>query len=132
MSNPFIHKATTITTKRLNRLQSARYTTHKRHLMKLHGIDIPEHAIEQFCRQHRIRRLALFGSIVRDDFTHDSDIDMLVEFEPGATPGFAFFTLQRELSKIIGHPVDLNTPAELSPYFREQVLHEAEVLYDAA
>lgn len=88
--------------------------------------------IAAFCRANRIRRLALFGSILRDDFGPDSDVDVLVEFEPGARTGLAFFRMQRELSEMFGRPVDLNTPGFLSRYFRDQVLHEAEVLYDAA
>jgi len=100
--------------------------------MKLHGIDIPHDKIAEFCRKHRIRRLALFGSILRDDFTPDSDIDVLVEFEPGARTGFAFFGMQEELSKILGHKVDLNTPGFLSKYFRDEVMREAKELYVAA
>ena len=100
--------------------------------MRYHGIEIPMAKIEAFCRENRIVRLALFGSILREDFRPDSDIDVLVEFEPGATPGFGFFGLQEELSELLGRKVDLNTPNCLSKYFRDEVLHEAEVLYDAA
>lgn len=100
--------------------------------MKYHGIDIPHDRIAAFCREHRIRRLALFGSILRDDFGPESDIDVLVEFEPGATPGFSFFGMQDALSRMLGRKVDLNTPAALSRYFRDEVLHEAQVFYDAA
>jgi len=82
--------------------------------------------------RHRIQRLALFGSILRNDFGPQSDIDILVEFEPGAAPGFGFIAIQDELSEIFGRPVDLHTPASLSRYFREEVVHEAEPLYDAA
>lgn len=88
--------------------------------------------IADFCRRHHIRRLALFGSVLRDDFRPDSDIDVLVEFEPDHIPGLAFFVMQRELSEILGRPVDLNTPGSLSRYFRDQVLAEAEIQYDAA
>jgi predicted nucleotidyltransferase len=84
-----------------------------------------------FCRQHGVRRLALFGSALRDDFRPDSDLDLLVEFEPGRTPGLAFFGMQDELSALLGRPVDLNTPASLSPLFRDAVLESAKVLYDA-
>lgn len=97
--------------------------------MRIHGIDIPETQIEAFCRRHRIRRLALFGSILGDDFGPESDVDVLVEFEPGATPGFAFFGMQDELSSLLGRRVDLNTPGFLSRYFRDQVLREAKPLY---
>lgn len=100
--------------------------------MTHHGIDIPKDGIADFCRRHRVRRLSLFGSILRDDFGPDSDIDVLVEFEPGATPGFAFFGLQEELSEMLGRRVDLNTPGFLSDYFRDEVMREAEVQYDAA
>ena len=95
-------------------------------------IDIPKAKLADFCRRNRIRRLALFGSVVRDDFGPESDVDVLVEFEPGHTPGLAFFTMQDELSELLGRKVDLNTAACLSPYFRDQALGEAEVLYDAA
>lgn len=100
--------------------------------MEYHGIDIPQEAIAAFCLRHRIRRLSLYGSILRDDFRPQSDIDVLVEFVPGAVPGFGFFGIQEELSEIFGRKVDLNTPQCLSKYFRDQVLREAQVLYDAA
>jgi len=95
-------------------------------------ITVPRDEIAAFCRRHHIRRLALFGSVLRDDFTPESDVDVLVEFEPGHTPGLAFITIQDELSQLLGRKVDLNTPGCLSPYFRQEVLDEAEVLYDAA
>ena len=85
--------------------------------------------IANFCRKHHIRKLALFGSILRDDFGPESDVDVLVEFEPGHVPGLAFFTMERELCEILGRKVDLNTPHFLSPYFRDQVLAEAEMQY---
>lgn len=96
------------------------------------GIEVPKDRIEAFCRRNHIRRLALFGSVLRGDFSPDSDVDVLVEFEPGQTPGLAFFTMQHELSRMLGRKVDLNTAADLSPYFRQQILAEAQVLYDAA
>ena len=95
-------------------------------------IAIPIEQVAAFCRRHHIRRLALFGSVQRDDFTPESDVDVLVEFEPGHVPGLAFFGMQEELSEILGRRVDLSTPGFLSPYFREQVMREAEVLYDSA
>lgn len=101
-------------------------------VMVYHGVEIPMEKIAEFCRRHRIRRLALFGSILRDDFRPDSDIDVLVEFEPGGTPGLGFFSIQRELSRMLGRKVDLNTAAELSGYYRDEVLGEAEDLYVAA
>jgi predicted nucleotidyltransferase len=100
--------------------------------MTYHGIEIPQQKIAEFCRRHRIRRLALFGSILRDDFRPESDVDVLVEFEPGARTGYAFFGMQDELSEILGHKVDLNTPGFLSNYFRDEILREAVPLYDAA
>ncbi len=95
-------------------------------------IDIPLAEIEGFCKRNHIRTLAVFGSALRDDFTPQSDVDILVEFEKGHTPGFAFFRMQRELSAIIGRRVDLQTANGLSPYFRQEVLEEAEVIYVAA
>ena len=95
-------------------------------------IPIPQAEIEAFCRRHHIRRLALFGSVLRDDFTDESDIDVLVEFEPGHIPGLAFFTMQDELSELFGRRVDLNTPEDLSKYYRDDVLEEAEPYYVAA
>lgn len=93
---------------------------------------IPLDAIAKFCRGHQIARLALFGSALRDDFTPDSDVDMLVEFEPGHAPGLAFFAMQDELSRLIGRKVDLNTPNELSRYFKDEVLRTARPIYVAA
>ena len=95
-------------------------------------IDIPKEKIADFCRKHGIRKIAFFGSVLRDDFMPESDVDVLVEFKPGHTPGLAFFTTQRELSEILGRKVDLNTAGDLSPYFRDEVLSEAQVLYGAA
>ena len=97
-----------------------------------HGVEIPIDLLTEFCRSHRIRRLALFGSILRDDFRPDSDLDVLVEFEPGARTGFAFFGMQEELSEMLGRKVDLNTPQCLSKYFRDEVLEDAQVVYAAA
>jgi hypothetical protein len=100
--------------------------------MTLHGIEIPSERIEGFCRANGIRRLALFGSVLRDDFRPESDIDVLVEFQPGVQVGLAFIRMQDELSAILGHKVDLHTPGTLSKYFRDRVLQEAEALYVAA
>jgi predicted nucleotidyltransferase len=88
--------------------------------------------IEAFCRRHRIRRMAIFGSALRDDFGRGSDVDVLVEFEPGARVGLAFFSMQDELSALLGRKADLNTPGFLSRYFRGSVLREAEDLHVAA
>jgi uncharacterized protein len=95
-------------------------------------IDIPRDKIVEFCRRHHVRRLALFGSVLRDDFRPDSDVDVLVEFEPGTRVGLRLFDLELELSEILGRKVDLQTPGFLSKYFRDRVLAEAEVQYDAA
>lgn len=100
--------------------------------MILHHIEIPTEQLADFCLRHHIRRLALFGSILRDDFGPDSDVDVLVEFEPGKTPGFGFFTIELALSELLGRTVDLNTPNSLSKYFREEVLEEAQDIYVAA
>ena len=97
-----------------------------------HGLEFSQERLVQFCRRHRIRRLALFGSILRDDFRPDSDVDVLVEFEPGVRTGLRFFEMQDELSDILGRSVDLNTPECLSKYFRDKVLAEAEVQYAAS
>ncbi|HEX2189891.1 MAG TPA: nucleotidyltransferase family protein [Longimicrobiaceae bacterium] len=95
-------------------------------------IDIPHERIRDFCRRHGIRRLALFGSVLRDDFRPDSDVDILVEFEPGVTVGFlSLAAMELELGEMLGRKVDLRTPAELSRYFRQQVLDGAAVLYAA-
>ncbi len=92
-------------------------------------LSIPQDKIADFCRRHHIRKLSLFGSVLRDDFGPNSDVDVLVEFEPGRVPGLAFFAMEAELSEILGYKVDLNTPRFLSPYFRDEVLAEAEVQY---
>lgn len=95
-------------------------------------IGIDKQALSDFCRRHHIKRLSIFGSALRPDFRDDSDIDVLVEFESGHVPGFAFFGLQDELSELLGRKVDLNTPQFLSDYFRDKVMAEAEVQYDQA
>ena len=96
------------------------------------NIPIDRERIADFCRRHHIRKLALFGSVLRDDFRPDSDVDVLVEFEPGHVPGWEFFEMEEELSQLVGRKVDLNTPGFLSRYFRKRVLSEAEVQYDQA
>lgn len=92
-------------------------------------IQVPRKEIEDFCKRNHIRKLAFFGSVLREDFGPKSDVDVLVEFEEGKTPGLAFFRMQNELSKILGRTVDLNTPGFISKYFREQVMREAKVQY---
>lgn len=96
-------------------------------------IDVPGELIADFCRRHHIRRLAFFGSVLRDDFTPDSDVDVLVEFEPGQR--VTYFTLaevQDGLSAILGRKVDLHMPKMLHPFLRENVLGDAEPVYVAA
>ena len=95
-------------------------------------IIIDREAVAAFCRRHDVRRLALFGSVLREDFSPASDVDVLVEFAPGRGPGLAFFTMEAELSALLGRKVDLNTPGFLSRYFRDKVLAEAETQYVAA
>ena len=93
-------------------------------------IAINRERVAQFCQRHHIRKLALFGSVLRDDFRPDSDVDVLVEFEPGVSVGLIRLTgTERELSEILGRKVDLRTPADLSRYFREEVVRTAEVQY---
>lgn len=86
--------------------------------------------ITEFCHRYHIRKLSLFGSVLRDDFRPDSDVDVLVEFEPGHIPGWEFFDMEEELSQILGRKADLNTPGFLSRFFRQRVLAEAEIQYD--
>jgi predicted nucleotidyltransferase len=92
-------------------------------------IYVNRNKIVDFCQRNHIRRLAFFGSVLRDDFGPKSDVDVLVEFEPGHIPGLSFFRMEEELAQILGRKVDLNTPQSLSRYFRESVLTEAEVQY---
>ncbi len=99
-------------------------------------IDIPKTEIANFCRRNGIRRLALYGSALRDDFTPESDVDVLVEFEPGQTPGLEFIDMQDELSGIFGRKVDLHTYSgvENSPNWllRAEILSSAEAVYEQA
>ena len=94
-------------------------------------IRVDKQRIAEFCRRHRVRRLALFGSVLREDFALDSDVDVLVEFEDGHVPGLAFFAMEHELTEILGRKVDLNTPQFLSPHFRDDVVAAAEEQYAA-
>ncbi len=93
-------------------------------------IEIPKEKIADFCKKHHIRKLSLFGSVISDHFTQDSDIDVLVEFEQGQVVGLLRLAgMELELSGILGRKVDLRTPADLSRYFRDEVLSAAEVQY---
>ncbi len=94
------------------------------------ALKVPRKKLDDFCRRHHIRKLSIFGSAIHGDIRQDSDIDVLVEFEPGHVPGLAFFSMEQELTEILGRKVDLNTPQFLSPNFRSQVVAEAETLYD--
>jgi predicted nucleotidyltransferase len=83
-----------------------------------------------YCRKHKIARLAFFGSVLRKDFRPDSDLDVLVEFEPGTRLGLiGLAKLELELGALLGRKVDLRTPADLSRYFRDEVLSQAEVQF---
>jgi len=100
--------------------------------MVVHGVRFPEERVADFCRRHGVKRLSLFGSILRDDFLPESDVDVLVEFLPGRTPGMiGFGGMILELSALIGRPVDLRTPFDLSRYLRPLVLKEARTLHAA-
>ncbi len=93
-------------------------------------IDIPHKKIAEFCRKNHIRKLSFFGSVLREDFRPDSDIDVLVEFIPDMGPGyFGLSHMELELSEILGRKVDLRTPNELSRYFRDKVISDSQVEY---
>jgi predicted nucleotidyltransferase len=95
-------------------------------------IQIDRERVAEFCRRHQVRRLALFGSVLRDDFRPDSDVDVLVEFAPDAQAGlFELARMEDELAEMLGRRVDLRTPAELSRYFRDEVVAGAETQYAA-
>lgn len=100
--------------------------------MRLHDVEIPEQAIAEFFRRHGVARLALFGSILRDDFGPESDVDVLVEFHPQVR--YSLLDLGGmwvELRQLLGREVDLKTPKDLSAYFRDQVVENAKTLYAA-
>ncbi|MHB0912481.1 MAG: nucleotidyltransferase family protein [Armatimonadota bacterium] len=99
--------------------------------MSIH-IPIDKEKIAEFCRKHHIRKLSFFGSVLRDDFGSESDVDVLVEFEPGTSVGLIRMAgMELELSQIIGRKVDLRTANDLSRYFRDEVLDTAAVQYAA-
>lgn len=101
-------------------------------MMISEAISIPYQQIAEFCHKNHIRKLALFGSVLREDFRPESDIDVLVEFDPDHIPGWEFVAIQEELSAILGHEVDLNTAGFLSRHFRQKVLDTAQVIYERA
>ena len=93
-------------------------------------ITVDRERIAEFCRRNHIRKLALLGSVLRKDFAPDSDVDVLVDFQPGYAVGYlAIAGIERELSELMGRKVDLRTPGELSPYFRDEVVRSALVQY---
>ncbi len=93
-------------------------------------VEVPQEALERLCQHYYVQRLALFGSVLREDFGPESDVDVLVEFEAGHTPGLAFVRLQRELSELLGFRVDLHTYRSLSRYFRDEVVEQSQLLYE--
>ena len=96
-------------------------------------VSIPKARLASFCQSRGIKRLAIFGSALRSDFGPESDIDLLVEFEPGQTPGLLGIAgMEMDLSRMLGRKVDLRTPGDLSRYFRQQVIDEAQVQYERA
>jgi predicted nucleotidyltransferase len=100
--------------------------------MVLAGLDIDKARLRELCRRHGIQRLALFGSRLRGDAGPESDVDLLVEFQPGESVGLRLFRIQDELTGLFGHPVDLLTPGFLSPHFRSRVEKESVPIYEAA
>jgi hypothetical protein len=96
-------------------------------------VRVPSEGIREFCRRNHVNRLSLFGSVLTSNFGPESDIDVLVEFEPGRAPGFLrLAALENELSALFGgRRIDLRTPQELSRYFRDEVIASAEVQYAA-
>ena len=107
------------------------YSTSYNHFMDLNAL-LTSQQIQIFCQKYHIRHLSFFGSVVRDDFSPQSDIDVLVEFGPGHTPGLDFFLIEAELSRLVGRRVDLQTLNFLSPEIRSAVLAEAVPAYEQA
>jgi len=100
--------------------------------MRFHTLSIPEDRLAEICRRHGVRRLALFGSVLREDFSPQSDIDILVEFPEGETPSLLDLGgLLMELRGLLGREVDLKTPRFLSRHFRDRVVRESRTLYAA-
>ena len=89
-----------------------------------------QRALETFCKTHGVKRLAFFGSVTNDQFHAESDVDVLLEFRPGRTPGFAFFGLKDELKAILGRSVDMTTPGGVHPLIQEGVLKNAQTYYE--
>lgn len=100
--------------------------------MNRDAVKLPAEKIADFCRRNGIRRLSLFGSILRDDFRPDSDVDFLVEFEPGRVPGLLGISgMEIELTELVGRRADLRTAGDLSRHFRDEVMRTAELQYEA-
>ena len=99
--------------------------------LKVRNLEVPGEAVTALCRRRHIRKLAFFGSVLREDFGPNSDVDVLIEFEPGHEPGFfALFDIEQEFSSAFGgRKVDLRTPQDLSRYFRDEVIAGAQVFY---
>lgn len=116
---------------RIKKNQEISYKIHDFRGEKMAKISINKEKVEEFCRENRIRRLALFGSVLRDDFGPESDVDVLVEFEPGSAPGFfGLARMESQFSSLFnGRKVDMRTPEDLSRYFRKEVEEEAEFQY---
>lgn len=96
----------------------------------MNDISLPEKELQEFCQRNHVAKLSLFGSVLRDDFGPDSDVDVLVEFEEGHVPGFfGLARMEEELSGLVGRKVDLRTPQDLSRYFRDEVIASAAVQY---
>jgi len=95
-------------------------------------ISLNQQRINEFCRRHHLRRLALFGSVLCDDFNPDSDVDILYEFEPGHSPGWDIVSIVEELEEIVGRPVDFVPRKYLNQSIRDQILSSAQVLYDGS
>ena len=99
-------------------------------IVRIPNIFIPTEKITQFCQRYHIQKLSFFGSVLRDDFSHSSDLDILVEFKPKHIPGLIRLSaMEQELSNIFQRQVDLRTPEDLSSYFRQEVLNSAIVQY---
>lgn len=95
-------------------------------------ITVSQAEIDQFCRRNHIRRLSFFGSVLREDVRPESDIDLLVDFDPEHVPGyFTLSAMERELSGLLDRKVDLRTPGEISDYYRNRVLASSEVWYES-
>jgi len=93
-------------------------------------IELPKERIKEFCKRHHIRKLSLFGSALRDDFSPESDLDILVEFDPAHIPGFIRLAgMEIELTEILGRKADMRTAQDLSRYFRDEVLNSSKVQY---